>query len=303
MLNLSGLTLGVFLLIGLGALARRIGLLKYEDRVALNNIIIFISLPALIFTAARRAPFTPSLLAVSATAIGISLAAVAIGYGLAKSLRLKGPTFGAFMLASGVGNTGYLGYPLTQALFGRGQLVKAVFYDIFGTVFVLFTIGIYFAAKYGREKDKAWRQALTFAGPNLIALALGFATFGVKLPVPLDLAITSLAESTVAIIMLSIGVSLSAAPGRALPAIGAVTLLKLIIMPALAILVGQALALPPIARSITLLQASMPIALMSFVVGDKYDLDRDFLSGAILISTVLSLITIPLWQSVAPLLN
>jgi len=47
----------------------------------------------------------------------------------------------------------------------------------------------------------------------------------------------------------------------------------------------------------------MPVALMSFVIGDKYDLDRDFLSGAVLVSTLLSMATIPLWQAVAPLLR
>jgi len=303
MLNLSGLTLGIFLLIGLGALCRRLGLLKFEDRVALNNIIIFIALPALIFTAAQRAPLTLSLVTISALALAISLAGVAVGYGLAKLLRLQGPLFGAFLLASGVGNTGYLGYPLTQALFGRTHLVKAVFYDIFGTVLVLFTIGIYFASKYGAAKDKAWRQGLTYAAPNLIALVLGFATYGVRLPVPIGLAINSLAGSTVAIIMLSIGISLSGGVSRNRPAVAAITLLKLVLMPALALGFGVALALPPIIAKVTLLQASMPIALMSFVIGDKYELDRDFLSGAILASTVLSLVTIPLWQAVAPLLH
>jgi len=300
--NISGLTFGIFLLIGLGALCRRLGLLAYEDRNALNNIIIFISLPALIFTAARRAPFSTSLLTISAVALAISLAGVAGGYGLAKLLRLKGPLFGAFLLASGVGNTGYLGYPLTQALFGRAQLVKAVFYDIFGTVFVLFTVGIYFASKYGQGKQKAWRQGLILAAPNLIALALGFAAYGVRLPTPINLAINSLAGATVAIIMLSIGVSLSGKLGRAGAAVAAITILKLGIMPALALWLGAALALPPAITSVTLLQASMPIALMSFVIGDKYDLDRDFLSAAILVSTLLSLATIPLWQAVAPLL-
>lgn len=304
-LNAGGLTLGIFLLIGLGALCRQTGLLKYEDRTALNNIIIFVCLPALIFTATRRVTFSSSLLTISIIALGISLAGVAIGYALATALRLKGPLFGAFLLACGVGNTGYLGYPLTQALFGQSHLVKAVFYDIFGTVVVLFTVGIYFAAKYGRGVQNSWQLGLILAAPNLIALGLGFASHGIKLPVPIDLAINSLAASTVAIIMLSIGISLNGLPGKgpALPAIGAITILKLAIMPALALWLGGAFSLPPVVRGVTLLQASMPIALMTFVIGDKYDLDRDFVSGAILISTLLSVATIPAWQTIAPLLK
>jgi predicted permease len=304
MTNISGLTLGIFLLIGLGAVIRRIGLLRYEDRTALNNIIIFLSLPALIFTATRRAPFSSTLVTISVIALAISLVGVAIGYMLAKALRLEGPLFGAFLLASGIGNTGYLGYPLTQALFGRSHLVKAVFYDIFGTVFILFTVGIYFASKYGSGVKKPWKLGFTLAAPNLIALILGFAGQGVSLPVPIDLAINSLASSTVAVIMLSIGISLNARPKTAaLPAIAAITIVKLAVLPALALWLGAALTLPATVSGVALLQASMPMALMTFVIGDIYDLDRDFLSGAILVTTLLSVATIPAWQAIAPLLR
>ena len=79
MVNPLGLTLGIFLLIGVGVVARRLGLLRFEDRVALNNIIIFICLPALIFSAAREAPLEASLLWVSAISLGISIVTLLIG--------------------------------------------------------------------------------------------------------------------------------------------------------------------------------------------------------------------------------
>lgn len=299
MTDLAGLTLGIFLLIGLGVLARRLGLLSYDDRVPLNNIIIFISLPALIFVAARRAPFDESLAVISAVSLFISLATVAIAYLAAGAMKLRGPVFGAFMLAGGVGNTGYLGYPLTQALFGRQHLVKAVFYDIFGTVLVLFTAGIYFAAKYGSGPDGAARQGFTLAAPNLAGLILGFATHGLTLPVPINTAVNALAQSTTGIIMLSIGVSLSGTVGKSRLPVLAITGLKLALMPVLALSATVLLDLEPVVGGVILLQASAPVALMTFVIGDKYNLDREFLSGAILASTLLSMITIPGWQFVA----
>lgn len=299
MRELSGLTFGIFLLIGLGVFLRRIGLLKFEDRTALNNIIIYVTLPALIFTAARKAPFSTELIEISAVALGISLVAVGFGWLLAKALRLKGPTLGAFLLASGAGNTGYLGYPLTQSLFGRPHLVKAVFYDMFGTVIILFTIGIYFANKYGTPTTSPWRQGMTYAAPNLTALSLGFATQTMQLPAAINLAINSLAGATTGIIMLSIGISLSWQFGRAALPASILTTLKLAIVPTVALGIGVALHLPITLFSIILLQASMPVALMTFVIGDRYDLDRDFLSTSIVLSTLLSMVTIPLWQMIA----
>ncbi|HEB12916.1 MAG TPA: AEC family transporter [Actinobacteria bacterium] len=298
MRELTSLTLGIFLLIGLGAFLKRIGLLKFEDRNALNDLIIFIMLPALIFTAARSIPFSVSLINISAIALGISLLSVGIGWAAAKAMRLQGATLGAFMLASGVGNTGYLGYPMAQYLFGRQHLVKAVFYDMFGTVVVLFTLGIYFANKYGTGTTSAWRQGFAYATPNLAGLALGFATQSITLPTPINLAINSLAQATTAVIMLSIGVSLSGRFKHAYLPILVLSTLKLLLVPILAIGVGILITLPSTALGVTVLQASMPIALMTFVIGDKYNLDREFLSGAILVSTVASMVTIPIWQRI-----
>ncbi len=303
MVNPLGLTLGIFLLIGVGVVARRLGLLRFEDRVALNNIIIFICLPALIFTAAREAPLEASLLWVSAISLGISLVTLSIGYGIARLAHFQGPLLGAFLLASGVGNTGYLGYPLTQALFGREHLVKAVFFDIFGTVIILFTVGIYFANKYGRSSDNAPRQAMIYAAPNLAGLILGFALSNVTLLGPIQLAIDSMAEATTGVIMLSIGISLSARFGRHFGSVTLLTILKLAVMPAVALAALVVLDLSPVVSGVVLLQSSMPVALMTFVIGDKYELDRDFLSGAILVSTTLSMLTIPAWIEIASLLH
>ena len=298
MRELTSLTIGIFLLIGLGAFLKRIGLLKFEDRNALNNLIIFIMLPALIFTAARGIPFSFSLINISAIALVISIVSVGIGWVAAKLMRLQGATLGAFLLAAGVGNTGYLGYPMTRYLFGQSHLVKAVFYDMFGTVIVLFTLGIYFANKYGTGTTSAWRQGAAYATPNLAGLALGFATQKMILPVPISLAINSLAQATTGVIMVSIGISLSGRFKHAYLPVLALSTLKLLFVPVLAIGAGILVALPNTALGVTVLQASMPVALMTFVIGDKYNLDREFLSGAILVSTLASMVTIPIWQRI-----
>ena len=56
------------------------------------------------------------------------------------------------MLVAALGNTGYLGYPIATTLFGDAGLVRAVFYDVFGTVGVLLTLGIVVAQRFGDER-------------------------------------------------------------------------------------------------------------------------------------------------------
>jgi predicted permease len=125
---------------------------------------------------------------------------------------------------------------------------------------------------------------------------------GVKLPVPFNLAVNSLAQATTGIIMLSIGVSLSAKFSQKKLPLVALTSLKLLVMPAIAAVAAISLHLSHTVGGVVLLQSSMPVALMTFVIGDKYDLDRDFLSGVILLSTLLSMASIPVWQSLASIL-
>jgi len=302
--SILALIAGIFSLILLGALGQKLGLLAYEARQTLNNIIIFFCLPALIFQAAKKAGLNFIYLKVGLTSFLISFTTLALALLVVRFLALDKPTKGAFLLASGVGNTGYLGYPITQLVLGSRAVIKAVFFDIFGTVVLLFTAGIYFASKYGQVNEAAkdspaWRQALLYATPNLAALGLGFLLKDFLLPSFLTLVLNSLAKATTAIIMLAIGVSLSfniinkdTAPAFLLVS------LKLLIMPLVALLLVTVFGLTGQSRSVVILQASMPVALMSFVIGDLYGLNKQFLSAIILISTALSFFTIPLWQLV-----
>jgi hypothetical protein len=42
----------------------------------------------------------------------------------------------------------------------------------------------------------------------------------------------------------------------------------------------------------------MPLAITPFALADKFDLDKKFIARAIVLSTILSIITIPLWISI-----
>lgn len=303
-LTVFALIAGVFSLILLGALGRKLGLLAYEARQTLNNIIIFFCLPALIFQAARRAGLNFIYFKVGLTSFLISFTTLALALLVVRFLSLDKPTKGAFLLASGVGNTGYLGYPITQLVLGSPAVIKAVFFDIFGTVMLLFTAGIYFASKYGQARSTsndqpAWKQALLYATPNLAALVTGFLVKDFTLPSFLTLVLNSLAKATTAIIMLAIGISLSFnINSKDTSAAFLLVSLKLLVMPLVALLLVIVFGLTGQSRSVVVLQASMPVALMSFVIGDLYELNKQFLSTIILVSTALSFFTIPLWQLV-----
>jgi len=296
--------LSFFTLIALGFIAKATKILDISDAERLNKVIIYLLLPALIFRAVSKADISLSLAVIPFVAIAVALGCVAMAALIGRSLKLKKVTFGSLLLAAGVGNTGYLGYPITQRIFGETHLVKAIFFDIFGTVLFIFTVGLFIAESYGSGSDKINKLKEIFTFPPLIALAAGFFLRGLALPAFIVASINYLADATVPLMMVSIGISLRLGRFRYyIKPLIAVIVIKLAIAPLLAILIGWPLKLNPTEFLVIILEASMPIAILSLIIGLKYRLDADFLAAAIFLTTAFSLLTIPLWQQVATALG
>lgn len=298
--TLIGLVASVLILILIGLALRLLHVMKGEDADVLNNVIVYLALPALIFLAIRNSEPSLKLLVFPGLGWAIILVCLALAVAAGKLLKLGPATFGAFLLVAGLGNTGYLGYPLALAIFGKAELVKAVFYDVFATAMCLMTVGILVAERFGEgaRGSKKVLQIITF--PPLVAVLFGFIFHLVALPPFIDRVVGYLADATVPLIMLSIGLSLK--PGKIVDyklAIATVGAIKLIIAPALALLAARAVGLGGADSGVLVLQASMPAMTLSFVIGQRYKLDTDFIPAVIFMTTLLSAVTIPAWQLLA----
>lgn len=297
--ELISIILSILLLISIGFFSKRAGLLKKEDTAVLNTIIIYLTMPALIFRAVFESDVSASLLKIPALALVIVALSMGVAFIAGRAARLSKPTFGALLIAASIGNTGYLGFPLTLQLFGIGNLVKAVFYDLFGTVIFMFTVGLIVADAYGdgQARINKIKEILTF--PPLLGLVTALILKGVALPGFVMDTIGFLAGATVPLIMFSIGLALEVTDvGRYKLEIGIAGVTKLAVAPVIAFFGASALGIPRADIGIMVLEASMPTAMVSMIIGLKYGLDTDFLPVVIVVTTMISLITIPIWQYV-----
>ncbi|HZD60260.1 MAG TPA: AEC family transporter [Anaerolineae bacterium] len=297
--ELISIILSILILISIGFLSKKTGLLKKEDNAVLNNVIIYLTMPALIFRAVFESDVSLSLLKIPLLALVIVALSMGTAFMIARFMRLNRPTFGALLIAASIGNTGYLGFPLTLQFFGIENLVRAVFYDIFGTVIFMFTVGLFVADKYGegQERINKVKEIITF--PPLLGLIAAFTVkgIGIELPKFTTDVIGFLAGATVPLIMLSIGLALDIGDmGRYKLEIGITGLVKLALAPLIGLLSASMLSMPQVDTGITILEASMPTAMFSMIVGLKYGLDTDFLPAVIVATTLISLVTIPVWQ-------
>jgi len=295
--SLFGFIFSIVILIGLGYLSRVTKLLRREDSAILNNVIIYLALPAMIFLAIRNSQVSLDFLSIPLIGWVVMSSCAAVAFLLTRLFSLKRSTVGAFLLAAAIGNTGYLGYPLSLGFGGQPALTKAIFYDIFGTVMFAFTVGLYFAEIYGdnAQKINKIKEIVTF--PPLVALFLGFAFRGLTFPLFLLKSLEYLSAAAVPLIMISIGLSLRFQKlGKYKMLLILLCGIKLIFAPMLAYTIGNTVNLGHSFLSIVVLEASMPTAMLSFIIGLKYKLDIDFLPVAVVLATILSMVTVPIWQ-------
>lgn len=288
-------------IVAVGALLRATGIVHSGDARPLNAVIIYAGLPAFIFRAVHGAVLAPQLAGVVAVAWAVCGAMLLLGWAGARALRLPREVAGGFILATAWANTGFIGYPVTEAVFGKSALPAVVFSDVFGTVFSILVFGVLIAQHYGAAEDapkvNPLKEIVTF--PAVLALFAALALRSVEILAPLSHGIDLLANMVAPLIMLSVGIALRPhSVAKYATALALLAVLRLVVAPALALAFGS-LALDGLALRAAVLEASMPAMMLTLVIGGRFELDTDFLASAIFVTTAAAALTVPITQLLA----
>lgn len=294
LLGVIGAVLGY---IALGAALRVGGLLTADDARPLNTLLIWVAMPALIFTTVRREALDPAFAALPLIGWVVALSGLALAWALARLLKLDGPTTGAFMLAAAFGNTAYIGYPVASALLGDTGLVRAIFSDIFGNTLAVITVGTLIASRYGAGEVRvnALRELVTF--PPFVALALALVLRSAPVPIQVTSWLDALGKLVVPVVMISVGLTLKpkALSGHLAHA-SVLAALKLVVLPLIALGLGTLVLADDASLRIAVLEAGVPSMMFTMIMGLRFKLDIDFIASAILLTMVGAVLTIPLFQ-------
>jgi len=204
---------------------------------------------------------------------------------------------GSFLLATMVGNTGFIGYPIAWRLLGESHFSWALFYDLMGSLLISYSAGIGLAASFG-QKYMSLTKLLWHIGrnPTLWCVGLGLALRQYPLPAIAQRGLLSVAWLMVLAGLVYMGMCLGEAKlrldwSRILPCLG----IKMVLVP---LLVGLGLTLTGIdglPRLGIVLQSGMPPAFMTLVLADVYRLDRPFAASLIMVSLLALVLLLPLW--------
>jgi malate permease and related proteins len=207
------------------------------------------------------------------------------------------PFQGSFLLASMVGNTGYLGYPIVLSLVGEKYFAWAIFYDLLGTLLGAYGLGVILAARLGNKSDRAPNWLLPiFKNPTLWCLGFGLWFRRVWLPVPAERALQTFAWTGVALSLVLIGMRLSQIHSWKNWQPASVSLgIKMLVVPfAIAGLLSP-MDITRATQLVLVLQTAMPPAFATLVIAEAYDLDRDLAVTTLAMGSTGLLLTLPMW--------
>jgi len=295
--GLVGVIAGLLALVGVGVVLRVTGLLSAEDSRPLNTMLMYVALPALIFSSVHRAALDPKLAMLPLVGWAVALIGLAIGWVLARLLKLEGPIAGAFIMASVFGNTGYMGYPVAMALMGDAGLVRAIFSDVFGNTAAVISIGTLVAGYYGAGDVKVnpLKEIVTF--PPFIALAAALALHAVPIPELVTSWLDALGSVVIPVIMISVGLSLKPRKLKGHLSLASIVVgTKLVVLPLIALGIGSLVLDDPESLRVAVIEAGVPTMMLLVIMGQRYKLDSDFITSVILLTMVGAVVTIPVLQ-------
>lgn len=289
--------LPVFLIVGVGFVLARVFTI---DQLGLNKVQLYALTPALAYNSLMRT--TVSGTAVVQLALGYIGVTAAAGLLAALVLRAlpragRGGAIAAVML----GNNGNFGLPIALLALGQQGLDQAVVI-LACAIITLWTVGpVLFGGKLTAIQiaKNVGRLPVIWA----MVAALGFRLLRYVPPVGVTSAIDMIAQASIPMILIALGLQLGSAKRIVLNAtVLTAVFLRLAIVPLLTLGACWAFGLRGLVLQSLVLAMAMPTAVNTFLLALEYGHDSETVASIVAASTVLSLVTISVVVANLPLL-
>ena len=294
-LIIGTMILKMFIMMFVGMIGSLTKLISKEGNKAMTDVLLFIVTPILIVVS-YQVDYSADklhglLLAISLSFLSHIISIIISSIAIRKS---NNPDYQVERMGTIYSNCGFMGIPLLYALYGA----EGVFYvTAYLTVFNLFVWSHAVILMTGRVKKRDLISVLK--SPNIIAIFIGLILFVTGLRVPeliLDpfKAITSV---NTPLAMIVIGATLIQSDLLKMISklrLYYVTFLRLIIVPLVLIIVFKVFDQVGMVPTIILIATSCPMASTSTMFALRFDKNSNYAAGLLSISTLLSIITIPM---------
>lgn len=291
----------LFLLIVIGFVAGKSKLISETGQKDITQLVLYVTMPATIFSA-MQLEMNQERLNTAITILGIMVFCYVVmfivGYSLSRKLPLTEGRKDVFSTALLLSNTSFMGYPIIQSLLGE----EALFYAVVGAGFIFevvsWSLGVYLISR-NASSDATISVRKIILSPGILSIIVGLIFFigQWQVPEPVNSVITTLSPATSPLAMIVIGLMLSRSNIKEAfqnPILYLAAGVKLLAVPVIITLILKLVGFSGPELVIPVMMISMPTASYVAMFSANYGNDGKFASQIVFLSSLLSMVTIPI---------
>ena len=287
----------LFTIVVLGYALCKLGYMGDKFDQKLSSIVIDVTCPALILSSVMGAELPDRSLILPLLGIGFLTYILLLVFGfwvprfVAKSRDEQGMIGFALMFA----NVGFIGYPIVSAIFGPKAVFYAALLNIPNTFFI-FTAGVMLVK--GEHNMKSLSAKVLFS-PAMIAafVAALMVAFSVRTPDIIARPVTMVGNITIPAALMVIGSSMARLPLKEIigsPKVYVASLLRLVVVPLSVYFLFRFCGVSDVINNINTVIIAMPVASYGTMFCMKYGRNPSLMTEMTFITTLGSILTIPL---------
>ncbi|MEA4973327.1 MAG: AEC family transporter [Candidatus Metalachnospira sp.] len=293
--KMLSLQLVLFMIMLVGVIARKKNIISKEGQGSLSNLLIDIILPCNIIASFSSHVESSNMAQNLMLSLIISIAIQAVAVVFGGKLFSKFPKNERDVMHYGLicSNSSFIGMPVADNIYGSIGVVYVSMFQL-PIRFTMWTSGL--ALFTSVDRKSAIKTILLH--PCIISMGIGIIIMAFNPPLPefTTTTITYLSKCTIPLSMLIIGCILSDCSIREIFDKSALyfSLIRLVIFPLIVFVVLKLLHIDEVLLGISVIMSGMPAGSTTAILADKYDGDGHYASKAVFISTLLSMITVPI---------
>lgn len=323
-LEIAGVIFPVFAVVGAGFILKKRSFLKDDYVPVLNKLTYNLGLSSLIFVEISGSSFSDIFnvgtlkVIISAYFAYIFIIFISIYFS-----RMDAKLKSAFIVSSYRNNMAFIGMSVLLYAFGSIATAKAGIVLAALTPIAIILTSVFLQSgnfKRGRsentetgtgvpgqsENNGIRRKNMVFQiikasllDPVIIAAVAGLLVsyFSIKIPEPVSNIFEIFSDIAIPLALLAIGASFKFSKMKSyIRPLAAISILKLILLPFIGLMFClYVFKVDPMDRNVICVLFSTPVAVATYIQSVKYETDHDFISSAIVISTIVSALTMSAW--------
>ncbi|MFW5991653.1 MAG: AEC family transporter [Halanaerobiaceae bacterium] len=289
----------LFFIILIGFILRKKDIINENLNRGLSGLLTEIIAPALIIHSLVTLNPGPQLinnlkLIIIATAASY-LFAIIIANLLARLIPCSPDKKTVFIFLLVFGNVGYMGIPVISTIYPENGVVYTTMNVLIFNI-LIWTYGVFLFAKDNKKGKFQWKRLLN---NGLMGILLGFCLMTLQIDLgPIYSALELIGNMMFPLSMLIIGASLTEIKIKDIlkdKILYLIIFLKLLLIPLAALFIMKPLYLPEVVSNVSLVLLAMPSAAFAVIFAEKYNGDYKFASEGVFFTTLLSVLTLPLF--------